>query len=428
MIGVTSGRVTPHGIALLVVTAWVASLAVVSARPELWLAALPLALALALGAVRHAAPRYLVSRAIASDRLNEGDRFSVTITVSAETAVPLVEVLDAVPPGCRVVSGRPRAVLALRRGETASFDYEVAGARGLHDFGLATSRARDRWGVRAWERSHAEPAAVRVFPRLAPLRSVPRPLHTQTSVGDHVSPALGEGIEPGDIREFVIGDRIREVNWRASLRLGALYVTRHPRERNADIVLMLDTLAQVGEPNEGTLDHAARAAASLAAAYLARKDRVGLISYGGTIDWVRPGSGRAQYERLADVLLRAAVVFTYVSKDLAFIPRRVLPPHALIVAITPLLDPRFSKAALDLVARGFDLVVIAVSPVDVTRAMLRGTPVDRLACRLWALERRERLDEFRRHGVAVLEWNPADPLEGTLAGHARRRPRPVIVG
>jgi len=141
-----------------------------------------------------------------------------------------------------------------------------------------------------------------------------------------VAPALGEGIEPGDIRQFAPGDRIRQVNWRASLRLGALYVTEHHRERNADVVLMLDTLAEVGPPRDGTLDLGVRATASLAAAYLARKDRVGLINYGGTIDWVRPATGRAQYERLADTLLRAAVVFTYVSKDLAFVPPRVLPP------------------------------------------------------------------------------------------------------
>jgi uncharacterized protein (DUF58 family) len=243
-----------------------------------------------------------------------------------------------------------------------------------------------------------------------------------------VSPALGEGIEPGDIRQFAPGDQIRQVNWRASLRLGTLYVTQHQRERNADIVLMLDTLAEVGPRHETTLDLGVRAAASLATAYIARKDRVGLINYGGTIDWVRPGSGRVQYERLADTLLKARVVFTYVTKDLGFVPSRVLPSHALVVAVTPLLDPRFTKAALDLAARGFDLAVLVVSPVDVTRATLRPSPINGLACRLWTLERRAELEAFRRHGLAVSEWNPLEPLERALAGLARRRARPAIAG
>lgn len=92
---------------------------------------------------------------------------------------------------------------------------------------------------------------------------------------------LGDGIEPGDIQPFVQGDRVKQVNWRASLRLGTLYVIQHCCERNADVVLMLDTLASVGAPSATTLDGSIRAAASLAAAYLARKDRVGLIEYGG---------------------------------------------------------------------------------------------------------------------------------------------------
>jgi uncharacterized protein (DUF58 family) len=269
---------------------------------------------------------------------------------------------------------------------------------------------------------------VHVYPRIAPLRSLPRPLRTQTSIGDYVSPALGEGLEPGDIRQFAPGDRIRQVNWRASLRLGTLYVTQHRRERNADVVLMLDTLAAVGPRHDSTLDLAVRAAASLATAYLARKDRVGLINFGGTIDWVKPGSGRVQYERLADTLLRATVVFTYVTKDLGFVPARVLPSRALVIAVTPLLDGRFAKATLDLAARGFDVVVLVVSPVDVTRAMLARTPLNALACRLWTLERRAGLDAFRRHGLAVCEWNPAEPLETALAGLARRRMRMALAG
>jgi uncharacterized protein (DUF58 family) len=243
------------------------------------------------------------------------------------------------------------------------------------------------------------------------------------SIGDYVSSAVGEGIEPGDIRPFAPGDRIRQVNWRASLRLGTLHVTQHQRERNADVVLMLDTLAEVGVPPATTLDISVRAAASLATAYLARKDRVGLIVYGGLIDWVRPAAGRVQYERMAGALLRADVVFTYVAKDLALVPPRVLPPHALVIAVTPLLDPRFARAALDLAARGFDLVVVVVSPVAVTRAALPATRVNDLACRLWTLDRRAQLDELQRHGLAVLEWDPFEPLEAVLAGLGRRRPR-----
>ena len=420
-----TGRVTPLGLALLTVAAWAVSLAVTSARAELFILALPIMLVVASATLRAVAPDYSVVHEVSSARVIEGESISVTVTVSASSAVPVLELLERLPQGCVLVSGHNRAMLSLRPGQSTSFRYELRGSRGVHELGTVVARARDRWGVRAWEQHHVQRTLVRVYPRIAPVRSLPRPLHTQTSVGDYVAPALGEGIEPGDIRQFAPGDRIRQVNWRASLRLGSLYVTQHHRERNADVVLMLDTLADVAGRTSGTLDLSVQAAASLATAYLARKDRVGLISYGGTIDWVKPGSGRVQYERLVDVLLRASVVFTYVTKDLAFVPARVLPPRALVVAVSALLDARFTKATLDLAARGFDLVVVAVSPIEVTQSLLKGAPVEALTCRLWALERRAALAEFRRHGIVVIDWHPTEPLEIALAGQGRRRPHPV---
>jgi len=421
-------RVTPLTLSLLTVTAWVLSLAVLTARPDLFVAVLPLALVLATLAARPSAPDYSVMHRISGDRVFEGDTVTVTVEVTASTVVALLELYEPLAAGCVLVSGNHRAVMTLRPGQTASWSYQISyPVRGVYDLGTLLVRVRDRWSLRWQERRHVDHKRVRVHPRSAPLRGLPRPLRTQTSVGDYVSRAFGEGIEPGDIRQFAPGDRIRQVNWRASLRLGTLYVTQQHRERNADVVLMLDTMAQVGTASVTTLDVAVRAAASLATAYLARKDRVGLIVYGGVIDWVRPGSGRAHYERIADSLLRADVVFTYVTKDLKLVPPRVLPPHAFIVALTPLLDRRFTQAAVDLVARGFDVLVLVVSPVDLMRAGVGVSPIDQLACRLWTLERRARLDELRRHGLPVIDWNPADPLEAAIAGLDRRRHRAVPV-
>jgi uncharacterized protein (DUF58 family) len=218
------------------------------------------------------------------------------------------------------------------------------------------------------------------------------------------------------------------VNWRATLKLGTLHVTQHHRERNADVVLLLDTLSEVGPDGETVVDVAARGAAALATAYLARKDRVGLIEYGGQPRWVRPGAGRAHLERLLDTLLSASVVFTYVNRDLDLVPPRILPPQALVVALSPLLDRRFVRAATDLAARGFDLIVIAVSPVPAARAAAPRSAVADVAARLWALERRAALDEYRRRGLSVVEWDGTGPLDAALAALGRRWRRRVLAG
>jgi uncharacterized protein (DUF58 family) len=407
---------------------WALFLGVLSGRADLVVIAVPLVVALVVA--RRAAPPadWRITRELSTDRVLEGGRITVTVTIVARTPVPLVELLEPLPPSARLESGRNHAVFTLRADEPVRWTFELScpGRQRLR-FGGPYVRLWDPLGLAALETRQRDRAAVDVYPRFVPLRHLPRPLSTQTSVGNYVSPAQGEGIEPGEIRPFTAGDQIRRVNWRATLRLGTLHVTQHHRERNADVVLMLDTLSATGPDGETTLDLAVRAGAALAAAYLARKDRVGLIEYGGMLRSVTPGSGRAQFHRLLNALLQAEVVFTYVVRDLELVPPRVLPPQALVIALSPLGDARFVKAATNLAARGFDLVVVAVSPIAPTRAMLpRGrvrnpSGVVDVAARLWALERRAQLAGLAARGVTIVDWDGVAPLETALA--ARRGPR-----
>jgi uncharacterized protein (DUF58 family) len=281
--------------------------------------------------------------------------------------------------------------------------------------GLLHTRVWDRSGIRVGETRYQRPALLSVYPTVEPLRSVPRPLRTQSSFGNYVAPRLGAGIEPGD--------RIRQDNWRASLRLGQLYVTQYHQERNADVVLLLDSSSDIGARPISTLDLSVRAAAALAAAYIARKDRVGLIEYGGYLRWIKPATGRRHARAIFEALVPADFFFTYVAKDLDIVPPRVLPRRALVIAISPLLDPRFEKALFDLSARGFDLVVLAISPVEPTRRAVGPSELDELASRLWALERQGKLVKLRGRGLEILEWAPEVPLEAVFARFARYRPR-----
>ena len=417
-----SWRPTTLNVSLLTLVGWALFLGVISGRADLIVIAVPLVVALVAGRRAAASPTWQLGREVSADRLFEDERVTVTLTLRTGESLPLVELLEPLPPRVRLERGRNHAFFTLQPGEEVRWTFELRCTSRQH---LRLDGVHLRlWGplgLAAAETVHRLPQTVAVYPHLTPLRHLPRPVRTQTSVGNYVSPAQGEGIEPGDIRPFAPGDHIRHVNWRATLRLGTLHVTRHHRERNADVVLLLDTLSAVGGADGTVVDAAARGAADLAAAYLARKDRVGLIEYGGQMRWVKPGSGRAQFQRLFDTLLDASVVFTYVSRDLDLVPPRILPPQALVLALSPLLDARFVRAATDLAARGFDLVVIAVSPIPAARAAVRRPAVADVAGRLWALERRVQLDELRRRGLTIVDWDGVAPLDAALA--ALRRPR-----
>lgn len=417
-------RITRATLSTLTLVAVALVLGVLSGRAELFLVSVPLTLRLLAVTRRADTPRYTLVHEVSATRLFEGEHVTLTLAMTAHTPLAQVEALVPLPLAAESSSPIPRTVLALAAGETRRWSHEVRfPERGHLSLGTVHVRVWQPSGLAASEAIHGEPSAVQVYPRAAPLRRLPSPRRTRATVGNYVSALVGDGIEPGEIRPFASGDRIKHVNWRASLRLGQLYVTRQQQERNADVVLMLDTLSQVGVGSATTLDASLRAASSLAAAYVARRDRVGLIEYGGVLRWIRPGEGRHHLERLLATLVRAEVTFTYVTRDLGLVPPRILPPGALVLALSPLLDGRFTAALRDLAGRGFDLIVLAVDPVSATRAALPpSVPVD-TACRLWALERRIQVAALAARGLRIVQWRPDEPIELALVriGH---HPRP----
>ncbi|MFL6188625.1 MAG: DUF58 domain-containing protein, partial [Actinomycetes bacterium] len=283
---------------------------------------------------------------------------------------------------------------------------------GAYWLGDVHLRAHDRFRLFTWERHLDGQAPLKVFPVPEALRALVRPFETQVTTGSHVAAQRGDGIEFADLRPFLPGDRPRSINWRATARRGDLMVNQRHPERATEVVLFLDSFLDVRGPTGSTLDRAVGAAASLAAAYLRQRDRVGLVSFGGFVQWLQPGGGQAALYRLLDTLMETQVFATAAWKGIRHLPSQTLPAKALIVALTPLVDERGVAALFDLLARGYDLAVVDISPL--THAGRATGEWGELARRLWALERETLRHRYQRLGAAVVEWRDAMHLQQVL--------------
>jgi len=398
-------------------------------RPELVALAVPFALWLTVGLAAASTPRYAATVALDRDRAVEGEGVQLVLELHAVTRVERLEVLlaAALPSGLALAAGQPpMLVLALAAGERRTVRVPLRCQRwGAWQLGEFRLRAGDRFRLFVWEQQAGpEPAlaaapapavaalAVRVYPRPETLRALIRPARTRQQAGDQVARRLGDGVEFGDLRPLAPGDHVRRINWRASARRGQPYVNEYHPERNADVVLFLDTFTEARDQRGSTLDLTVRAAASLAGHYLARKDRVGVIGFGGSLSWLQPGSGLGQAYRIIDLLLATEPVLSYADKTVATIPRRLLPAGALILGITPLIDQRGIRALLDLRGRGYEVAILALSPTTFTAA----TPdeLGGLAWRLWLLQREATRARYTRLGVPVAEWDGTRPIEAAL--------------
>lgn len=390
--------------------------ALVTGRPELAAIALPFLAAVGAALVFAADPELEVDTTLDRDRLLEGDEVGVQIRLRAAHAVPRAELLLGLPPALELVEGRNPAATYVSARRPATLDLRLRAERwGVFELRDLHLRARDPFGLFVWTshvRGQTLDNSIRVYPRPEALPSLLRPAETQLFSGDELSRRKGEGIEFADLRPFAFGDQVRRVNWRASARRGELWVNEQHPERNVDVVLFLDSFTEARRGAHGTIEPAVRAAAALAERYLRRRDRVGLVSFGGTLRWLVPGTGGMQLYRIIDALLDTQILLSYAWKSIDIVPARTLPPQALVIALTPLLDERAVGALLDLRARGFDLAVIEVSPlpfVDPGRSRAH-----RVAYRLWQLQREALRAEYHAAGVPVAEWRDGDPLAAPI--------------
>jgi uncharacterized protein (DUF58 family) len=216
-----------------------------------------------------------------------------------------VEVFDLHPGGWES-QGLPRT-LVLLPGTVSSVGYRLRPtARGDFRFDGVQLRLSSPWRLWRDARVAGVPQPVRVFPNFAPLARFALLSAEQASrmVGAHIKRRRGEGTDFHQMREYRVGDSLRQVDWKATARARRLISREYQDEKNQQLIVVLDTGRRM-MARDGALAHFDHALdASLVVSYLALRqgDAVGLFATGGDERWVAPQRSLGAI----DVLLRAS--------------------------------------------------------------------------------------------------------------------------
>ena len=376
---------------------------------ELVILVAPLLIAALAALAFVAPPRLAIEATVSGDRVVEGDSVQVRVRMTAEQPARWLEVGLVLPRGLIAPERRPIGNTQIGADLHAELVTTVVARRwGNQTIGPVVIRARDAFGFVAWEAVVDPALRVRVFPRPETLRRVIRPARTLASFGNETSRLSGDGIEFSSVRPYTPGDNVRRVNWRVSARRPELHVNDLHPETTTQVVLLLDTFTDLSDAGEqSSLAMGVRAVNGIADHYLRRRDRVGLVTFGASIQWLTPAMGERQSYRILDLLLDATARPSAVWKGVDLVPPRSLPSNALVIALSPLVDRRAIDAIFNLRARGFDLAVIELFPDVAAQAR---DAIGTTAGRLWALEREMLRDRFRAVGVPVATWTFERPL------------------
>lgn len=332
-----------------------------------------------------------------------------------------VDVFD-LHPGDWTGSGLPRR-LDLRPGIETAIDYRLTpSARGDFAFEGMQLRLHSPWRFFRRDVIAGDTQRVRVYPNFAPLAKFALFSSEQASrlVGAHVKRRRGEGTDFHQMREYRVGDSLRQIDWKATARTRRLVSREYQDERNQQVVLMLDTGRRLlaREPaaaDSGAamshFDHVLDAALVVAWLALRQGDAVGLLAHGGDAAWVPPQRGGAAIDRLlrATYALQPRAVatdFLAAATDLALRQRR----RALVMLVTNLRDEDMDDvlAAVALL-RKRHVVCVASLREAVLDATLGNEPAEladalRTAATAQYLAQRDAAhDALRSHGVTVLD-------------------------
>ncbi|MGN6512895.1 MAG: DUF58 domain-containing protein [Lysobacteraceae bacterium] len=370
--------------------------------------------------LRQAPPR--VARAL-PEVLPLGVEREVALCLTSEHAQQL-DVHDLHPSDWEG-SGLPRR-LRLPAGSDTRVGYRVRPQlRGDFVFAGVHLRLHSPW--RLWRRAlvAGAPQRVRVYPNFAPLARLALLGSEQASrlVGAHLRRRRGEGTDFHQMRDYRVGDSLRQVDWKATARMRRLISREYQDERNQQLLLVVDTGRRM-LARDGALAHFDRALdAALVVAYLALRpgDAVGFLATGGPQRWVAPQRGVGAL----DVLLRAsydlqpapvATDYLAAATELALRQRR----RALVMLVTNLRDEDIEDvlAAVRLLQQRHRVVVASLREEALDMAL--ATPPDALPDALRAaaaaryLEQRAAAHEaLRQHRVVVLDVTSAE-LPGAL--------------
>ncbi|MBI1798217.1 MAG: DUF58 domain-containing protein [Candidatus Eisenbacteria bacterium] len=127
--------------------------------------------------------------------------------------------------------------------------------------------------------------------------------------GQSESVFKGRGMEFEEVRHYVPGDEVRDIDWNVSARFGAPYVKRFVEERELSVMLVVDVSRSMrfGTAGLEKRELAAELCAVLGFSAIRQNDRVGLLLAGERIEhFVPPARGRTHLLRMLRDVLDAA--------------------------------------------------------------------------------------------------------------------------
>jgi uncharacterized protein (DUF58 family) len=190
-----------------------------------------------------------------------------------------------------------------------------------------------------------------------------RGLVNEVFSGEYHSVFKGRGMEFAEVREYQIGDDIRNIDWNVSARIGSPYVKVFDEERELTVMLMVDVSASgsFGTASQLKGEVAAELCAVLAFSAIKNNDKVGLMIFSDKIEkFIPPRKGKQHVLRVIREILyyKPEDAQTDLNIALEYL-NRVVKRRSIVFIISDFLTENYEKA-LQVANKKHDIISIDI--------------------------------------------------------------------
>jgi len=188
--------------------------------------------------------------------------------------------------------------------------------------------------------------------------------------GEYHSIFKGQGIEFSEVREYIVGDDVRTIDWNVTARMGKLHVKKFIEERELIVMLLIDmsSSSKFGTVNNLKSELAAEISALLAFSAIKNNDKVGMIIFTDKIEkYVPPKKGKTHILRLIREILTFKPEHTQTNLNVALeYLNKILKRKAIVFILSDFIAPDFSKN-LAISNKKHDIIGITLTdPTEIT--------------------------------------------------------------
>lgn len=256
----------------------------------------------------------LTGQRMAPKRLSNGDQNKIQLNLINRYGFTVsAEIIDEIPHQFQIRDFSIHS--SLDPGNEKNFTYELRPVeRGEYDFGNINVFLQTKLGFIRRKYTITAEDKVPVYPSFIQMRKFEMYAISNrlTDVGVKRIRRVGHTMEFDQIKEYVPGDDVRSINWKATARANDLMVNQYQDERSQNVINIIDMGRVMKMPFNGLhlLDYAINTSLVISNIALLKEDKAGLITFSNDHSVVvKPEKKRTHIQRIQEALYKLETNF-----------------------------------------------------------------------------------------------------------------------